>query len=100
MYGTGRMTLRPFTGTAADAALVLALDSDPEVMRWINGGRPTTPRTVRERTLPGWPAGTPAWVAGPGSGRRTAGRTARSSAGSSCGPSTPAAPPSSNSATG
>ncbi|MET2715755.1 GNAT family N-acetyltransferase [Streptomyces harbinensis] len=52
MYDTGRMTLRPFTGTAADAALVLALDSDPEVMRWINGGRPTTPRTVRERTLP------------------------------------------------
>ncbi|MFG3257200.1 GNAT family N-acetyltransferase [Streptomyces sp. NPDC048172] len=47
---TGRLVLRAFTPADADA--LLALDSDPEVMRFINGGRPTTPEAVRRRTLP------------------------------------------------
>ncbi|MFD3975022.1 GNAT family N-acetyltransferase [Streptomyces cyaneofuscatus] len=47
---TDRLVLRPFT--AADAPALLALDNDPEVMRYINGGRPTTPAAIRERTLP------------------------------------------------
>ncbi|MCU4747730.1 GNAT family N-acetyltransferase [Streptomyces sp. G-5] len=52
MRATERMTLRAFTENAADAALVLGLDSDPAVMRYINGGRPRTPQDVRERVLP------------------------------------------------
>ncbi|MFF3552387.1 GNAT family N-acetyltransferase [Streptomyces tsukubensis] len=47
---TGRLVLRPFT--ADDADDLLALDNDPEVMRFINGGRPTTREAVVERTLP------------------------------------------------
>ncbi|MQS05546.1 GNAT family N-acetyltransferase, partial [Streptomyces alkaliterrae] len=47
---TGRLELRAFT--EVDAADVLALDGDPEVMRFVNGGRPTTERVVREETLP------------------------------------------------
>ncbi len=47
---TDRLVLRPFTN--ADAPHLLALDNDPEVMRYINGGRPTTAGSIRERTLP------------------------------------------------
>ncbi|WP_432150800.1 GNAT family N-acetyltransferase [Streptomyces sp. bgisy029] len=47
---TDRLVLRPFT--AADAPHLLALDNDPEVMRYINGGRPTTADAIRDRTLP------------------------------------------------
>lgn len=47
---TDRLLLRPFTG--ADADLVVALDSDPEVMRYITGGRPTSRADVVARTLP------------------------------------------------
>ncbi|QQZ53532.1 GNAT family N-acetyltransferase [Streptomyces microflavus] len=47
---TDRLALRPFTD--ADAPALLALDNDPEVMRYINGGRPTTAESIRERTLP------------------------------------------------
>ncbi|WP_432068427.1 GNAT family N-acetyltransferase [Streptomyces sp. C10-9-1] len=47
---TERMTLRPFT--AGDAGPVLALHDDPSVMRFINGGRPTTREAVETRTLP------------------------------------------------
>ncbi|MFI5620372.1 GNAT family N-acetyltransferase [Streptomyces sp. NPDC051567] len=47
---TGQLVLRPFT--AADAGHLLALDGDPEVMRFINGGRPTSPGEIRSRTLP------------------------------------------------
>ncbi|WP_236242583.1 GNAT family N-acetyltransferase [Streptomyces sp. CC228A] len=49
---TGRLVLRPFTDTGADAAHVYALHNDPEVMRFINGGRPTSRAAVRERTMP------------------------------------------------
>ncbi|SCK06428.1 Protein N-acetyltransferase, RimJ/RimL family [Streptomyces sp. WMMB 714] len=48
---TERLVLRPFT--AADAGNLLALHSDPDVMRYINGGRPADREGIRERTLPG-----------------------------------------------
>ncbi|WP_369183386.1 GNAT family N-acetyltransferase [Streptomyces sp. Y1] len=47
---TDRLTLRPFT--EADADHLFALDNDPEVMRYINGGKPTAPETVRAKVLP------------------------------------------------
>lgn len=47
---TDRLVLRPVT--AADAPDLLALDNDPAVMRYINGGRPTSPEDIRDRTLP------------------------------------------------
>lgn len=47
---TGRLALRPFT--EADAEHLFALDSDPDVMRFINGGRPTSREAVRTRVLP------------------------------------------------
>ena len=37
---TERMTLRPIT--MDDVDLLVMLDSDPEVMRYISGGKPTT----------------------------------------------------------
>ncbi|GLY65337.1 GNAT family N-acetyltransferase [Amycolatopsis taiwanensis] len=47
---TERLVLRPFT--AADADHLLELDNDPDVMRFINGGRPTSRETIRTQTLP------------------------------------------------
>ncbi|MFI0237998.1 GNAT family N-acetyltransferase [Streptomyces sp. NPDC016845] len=47
---TGRLALRPFT--TADADDLLALDNDPDVMRFINGGKATNRQTVLTRTLP------------------------------------------------
>ncbi len=47
---TDRLVLRP--ATAADAPDLLALDNDPAVMRYINGGRPTSAEHIRDRTLP------------------------------------------------
>ncbi|MFE3431582.1 GNAT family N-acetyltransferase [Streptomyces sp. NPDC059171] len=47
---TGRLALLP--ATAADAPDLLALDNDPAVMRYINGGRPTSAEDIRDRTLP------------------------------------------------
>ncbi|MFJ8162488.1 GNAT family N-acetyltransferase [Streptomyces sp. NPDC096136] len=47
---TDRLVLRAFE--VADADHLCALDSDPEVMRFINGGRPTSPETIRTRILP------------------------------------------------
>ncbi len=35
-----------------DGALLLDLDSDPEVMRFINGGRPTTQEEIDEKHIP------------------------------------------------
>lgn len=47
---TARLALRPFT--TADADHLIALHGDPDVMRYISGGKPTSPETVRTRTLP------------------------------------------------
>ncbi|KWT62771.1 GNAT family acetyltransferase [Streptomyces albus subsp. albus] len=47
---TDRLVLRPFT--ADDADRLFALDNDPDVMRFINGGRPTSHEAIEERTLP------------------------------------------------
>ncbi|MEU8036802.1 GNAT family N-acetyltransferase [Streptosporangium sp. NPDC049078] len=47
---TERLVLRPFT--EADAEHLLALDNDPDVMRFINGGRATTLETIKARSLP------------------------------------------------
>jgi RimJ/RimL family protein N-acetyltransferase len=47
---TERLVLRPFT--EADVALLVTLDSDPDVMRFINGGRPTSRDEIEARTLP------------------------------------------------
>lgn len=47
---TDRLILRGFT--AADTDHLLALDNDPEVMRYINGGRPTSREAIETRTLP------------------------------------------------
>lgn len=47
---TERLVLRPFT--EADADHLFALDNDPEVMRFINGGEPTSRETVEAKVLP------------------------------------------------
>ncbi|MBB2986567.1 GNAT family N-acetyltransferase [Terracoccus luteus] len=48
---TDRLVLRRFT--ADDADLLVGLDADPAVTRFITGGRPTPAEVVRERQLPG-----------------------------------------------
>jgi len=52
---TERLVLRRFT--EADAGHLIELDADPEVMRFINGGRPTPPEVVRDEVLPAILAG-------------------------------------------
>lgn len=47
---TDRLVLRAFTSHDVDD--VLALDNDPDVMRFINGGRPVDRAAILERTLP------------------------------------------------
>lgn len=47
---TGRLALRPFT--TADADDLLTLDNDPDVMRFLNGGKPTSREAILARTLP------------------------------------------------
>jgi RimJ/RimL family protein N-acetyltransferase len=47
---TARLTLRRFT--AADADNLFELNSDPEVMRFINGGKPTPRAEVSSGILP------------------------------------------------
>ncbi|MBP2704634.1 GNAT family N-acetyltransferase [Microbispora sp. RL4-1S] len=47
---TDRLILRRFT--EADADDLARLDGDPEVMRFLTGGRTTTPEDVRGRVLP------------------------------------------------
>jgi RimJ/RimL family protein N-acetyltransferase len=47
---TERLILRQFT--MADAQNVFVLDSDPEVMRFINGGKPTAYDVIQQQTLP------------------------------------------------
>ncbi len=48
---TDRLVLRQFTVDGAD--LLIELDSDPEVMRYLTGGEPTLPpAVVREQVIP------------------------------------------------
>jgi RimJ/RimL family protein N-acetyltransferase len=47
---TGRLVLREFTPD--DAPLLTELDSDPAVMRYLAGGRPTPAAEIRDRVLP------------------------------------------------
>ena len=49
---TERLRLRRFT--LADADHLFALDNDPEVMRYLNGGVPTPRHVVEEAILPGF----------------------------------------------
>ncbi len=49
---TPRLALRRFT--AADADLLVRLDSDPAVMRFITGGAPTPRSQIVEAVLPCW----------------------------------------------
>ena len=56
---TERLVLRRFT--ADDADLLIELDSDPAVMRYLSGGVPTAPEVIRERQLPNILAGYEKW---------------------------------------
>ena len=56
---TERLSLRRFT--AEDADLLIELDSDPAVMRYLSGGKPTAPELVRERILPNILGGYERW---------------------------------------
>ena len=47
-----RLRLRQFT--PADADHLFHLDNDPEVMRYINGGTPTSRETIQNDILPGF----------------------------------------------
>ncbi|MFG3280509.1 GNAT family N-acetyltransferase [Streptomyces sp. NPDC048111] len=49
---TQHLVLRPFADTDADADHLFRLDDDPDVMRFINGGRPAERESIRSRTLP------------------------------------------------
>ena len=49
---TERLILRRFTSDDVD--LATALDADPAVMRYINGGRPTPRDEIRDDYLPWW----------------------------------------------
>jgi len=67
-----RLVLRRFT--TADTDLLYALDNDPEVMRYINGGRPVPGAEISDDILPaflGWYArfdGYGSWAAHAGTG--------------------------------
>ncbi|MCX5384342.1 GNAT family N-acetyltransferase [Streptomyces sp. NBC_00083] len=56
---TERLVLRSVNN--ADADDLFALDNDPDVVRFINGGRPTTVDTIMERTLPRLMRDYPCW---------------------------------------
>jgi RimJ/RimL family protein N-acetyltransferase len=47
---TERLTLRRFTEDDVDN--LVDLDGDPDVMHFLNGGRPTPPEVIRNETLP------------------------------------------------
>jgi len=49
---TERLVLRRFTD--ADVDNLVELDSDPDVMRYINGGKPTTREDMQNDFLPNW----------------------------------------------
>jgi len=59
---TERLALRRFTPDDAD--LLIELDSDPAVMRYLTGGDPTPPEVVRERDVPDILAGYKKWGGG------------------------------------
>lgn len=56
---TERLTLRRFT--TDDVELLIELDSDPAVMRYLTGGQPTAPEHYRERGLRNILAGYEMW---------------------------------------
>lgn len=56
---TERVALRRFR--TEDADLLIELDSDPEVMRYLSGGEPTAPEEVRDLVLPSLLAGYDRW---------------------------------------
>lgn len=56
---TERLALRRFT--VDDAGLLIELDSDPAVMRYLTGGEATAPEDVRDRALPSIIAGYGKW---------------------------------------
>jgi RimJ/RimL family protein N-acetyltransferase len=47
---TERLSLRRFT--EGDVGLLVELDSDPEVMHFVTGGRPTSRREIETELLP------------------------------------------------
>ncbi len=54
LFETERLVLRRFT--PGDVELLVELDSDPEVMRHINGGPPTSREQVQGDIIPRWMA--------------------------------------------
>jgi len=56
---TERVTLRPFGADGAD--LLIELNSDPEVMRYLSGGEPTEPELIRTGAIPSILAGYDRW---------------------------------------
>ena len=57
---TERVTLRRFG--ADEAYLLIELDSDPAVMRYLSGGEPTAPEEIRELAMPSILAGYERWA--------------------------------------
>jgi RimJ/RimL family protein N-acetyltransferase len=49
-WDTARLHLRPFVAT--DASALIALDADPEVMRYLTGGKPTPAEEITQEILP------------------------------------------------
>jgi RimJ/RimL family protein N-acetyltransferase len=47
---TERLTLRRFTGDDVDR--LFELNSDPEVMRYLTGGKPTPREVIRDEVIP------------------------------------------------
>ena len=56
---TERVTLRRFE--LGDAELLIELDSDPAVMRYLSGGEPTAPELIRDGAMPSILAGYERW---------------------------------------
>ncbi|GIF52626.1 GNAT family acetyltransferase [Asanoa ferruginea] len=61
---TARLVLRDFTDSETDVDALVALHDDPEVMRFINGGKPASREAIKARTLPQLLAGFPAYGGG------------------------------------
>jgi len=57
---TERVTLRPFGADGAD--LLIELDSDPAVMRYLSGGEPTPAEDIRDLAMPSIRAGYDRWA--------------------------------------